>query len=84
MPPSLLTAAVKAPHPRASCNCRGNRYINPLGGNQLAGRSAPIDKAAIALKVGQLWDDEPWPEDLRRQVSRVVRMVREANDIEPT
>lgn len=82
VPPALLGQAVAAVHDGVRCLWAGERYDNPLKDDNIEGRKSAVDKAAIARKVVELWDDDTeWPLDLRDKVDELVAKIRQTNDI---
>jgi hypothetical protein len=82
VPPDMLRAALEEIHPQAKPQWAGERYLNPLGSEQLKARSSPADKAAVAEVAVALWRDAPvWPLDLRERVEELAQMIRRANDL---
>jgi hypothetical protein len=82
VPPALLSDAVAAVHPHATCTWSGNVYENPLGARRLRGRQS-VDKTAVAMEVAARWSTEhDWPHDLRSRTRRLAAMIRSANDLD--
>lgn len=82
VPPALLGQAVTTVHDGVRCLWTGDRYDNPLKDDNIDGRRSPVDKAAVAKKVVELWDDDTaWPLDLRDRVDELVAKIRLTNDL---
>jgi AAA domain, putative AbiEii toxin, Type IV TA system len=82
IPPPLLGQAVAAVHEGVRCLWSGKQYDNPLKDDNIEGRRSPVDKAAIARKVVELWDDDTdWPLDLQDRADELVGKIRQANDL---
>ncbi len=76
VPADLLERAIRAVHPRLQVQLPGEQWEFPF----IVPRSAPVDKVAIARRVCQDWGLERLDAyDLRRQVRRVVDLIRAAN-----
>jgi AAA domain, putative AbiEii toxin, Type IV TA system len=82
VPRELLSSSVTAVHPNARLTWVGGPYTNPLRPQGIQGRTALVDKTAIARRVIADWDPEEWPYDLRRRTQALVDMVRAANDLD--
>lgn len=82
VPPVVLQEAVRAVHPKSEPTWNGEQFANPLGSDELEGRSSAADKAAVAREVVERWsDDTEWPYDLRERVGEIAKMIRKANDL---
>jgi hypothetical protein len=82
VPPALLGQAVATVHDGVRCLWTGDRYDNPLKDDNIEGRRSPVDKAAVAKKVVELWDDDTeWPLDLRDRIAELVAKIRLTNDL---
>jgi hypothetical protein len=83
VPPDTLRTAVGEVHPNSEPLWQGDQYVNPLGAEQLGGRAAPPDKAAIARAVMERWpESQPWRFDLEERLLELVQMIRRANDLQ--
>jgi hypothetical protein len=79
VPADLLNEAVKAAHPNAKPAYAGERYETPLP----TGGKVRYDKVEVAHKVCERWTaDTPMLWDLRKDLDRVVRFIRDANGLE--
>lgn len=78
VPHQVLIDAIHAAHPRTE-NVRlpkFDRWVNPLPAKKL-GIQQP-SKVAIAKAATDTWQDE-WPLDLKKQVRKVIKLIRTAN-----
>lgn len=82
LPVPLLTDALSRAHPNAHMSWRGDLYSNPLGKESVAGVKSP-DKVVLAHICSEQWDPTMWPHDLKMQVGKLVKFVREANGLKP-
>jgi hypothetical protein len=82
VPVETLREAVAEVHPDCELTWSGDRYVNPLGSEQLSGRASRADKAAVAQAVIRRWVQAPdWPLDLGARVDELAEMIRQANDL---
>jgi len=80
VPPQLLSEALKTVHPEAQCRWKGDRYKDPFGKRQIIGRTASIDKPAIAERVMERWTEvSGFPFDLGTQIRSLIDLIEAAN-----
>ena len=81
VPHDLLEAAARKVHPGSRLVKAGERFVNPL--SKMRGGPVAPDKVAIAHAAADGWASATdWPLDLKSQVRRTVRFIRDSNGME--